>query len=1777
MTKKKKLIIISAVSAVCILVLGFVLYMIIGSDSGQDSGDVIYSKESEATIILGEGVSESDVRAISSTYRKYSGKEINIKHDDNTYGSHEIIIGKTEHPLSEKAYRLLSRLDYTDGYYICSDGRSVAIAFDEAIYGVETCFNEAVNTFVSKYMQTDTLRLAYGVVCYDSFDQIERQRELDEAEESRLWDLKLAQIKGMFDENDAYVAEIIVSSLQTLRGLYNNEEITIWLANLYDPVSGGFYYSNSARNNTGFLPDLESTSQALGLVESILTGYNGTLTDYFGEDISNKFIGFTKSMQDSTSGYFYHPQWGRDTVDKNPLRKDRDILSALYILNRFGASPTYDTPNGVKGDGIAVPVSSLVLPLRGNDAESAVKLVSSSEDDIYIPSHLISQSAFENYLSGLKIRSDTANVCQKLYSELPLYIRIDEKLEQEGESYRLSEILVNYLGRYQDASTGFWGNSSEPTAADMELLCDFIKIFNGTNTIVSHYERIFSTLVSYLEFTEEVDNINDISSAWSALAATVDNVVTFTPSHEYFQGMLRDSLASLYRSLAMVITKTTEKLGGFVKTTDGSFSTTPKYSASDSLGMPVALPLTEEGDVNGTLLAVKNTWISIFITLDIGYVPLFGNSDRMLFDKTLREMGTVIKHEIKKGEPITFEEDDVGENSTDVMISSPDLVMLSKAFISEGPEEKGKVLELFTPSKATTDQYHFYTSSLTMASCLIYEFDMCVLPETSTGVFANIYIDPLVYMITLDRVGDTVRFTERSTRSESTGFITDLGISAEVGEWFKLRVEYYVGTHDTVRIKVFFNEVCIAVTDNYFENVAVKYDKPGTPNSTYKSLAIYTRANKDVALMMDNVLTDSSYDQFKSEPSEFLNVNVDTPDKPKEVIGFESTDEGEFPDGFKAESDTSTASVTADADGNKVLKLPEGAGEILLPLDQRGFGVNSATIEFDITVSAESAVGAAYRISFNEFGYRERTFAAMQLIIIEENGKKYATLAEDNNKSLSTEYKNVRLTLGEKHRLQFKLFFHECALVVIADDEIVGINSNVLDKCKKYYMGETSIEALTPELASTVFIDNLVSERSVTDFGETTKPESDRVTYEFNNSDGMILSGISPENGVLSFESVRKQAYVNIPVNVRFTAQNMAIIGMDISTSEAASGTLILSFKDKAGNIISAFALVQNGKNVDIHEYTEHGIYPAKLYTVSTSSFNLSVEYSERRESFNLLIGGEYVAASSVSYTPNVASYGFESFEIGNLDGAAGFTVDNLYAEKVCGVFGAHNVYLANTDGKEPVYTYETSSFASLPENIEVYLVSPNASLLFNVHKVGDAVSKVLEFTSNKGADSSDTIVFAKINPAADSNAVFFETDMMLKSFGDRIQAQLSFRGRELGTAYRFNIYTKTVGDKVQFYGENNEALGELEINENTWFKLRLEYANTEYDYNYDGVNDIVYRCFVNGELVYEGHTPFNAEKIVPSDDIYQMGIYISKNMEGTVCLDNTCFGQFKMEYDEPYPADTDTITYEPGIITNKTQFTFGKNTSTAKITEITLEGAVTKVLEFYSSKSSEDKLEIVPTLTDGTANAISFETDILIDPISESAIFYLEPMTRTDKKAFRLAISADKDGEVTISSADIPETVIGRSGEWLHIKVEYMNPYIDYDGDMKRDILYKIYIGNSNEPTAVGYKPYNSKSYYDPLDIAKYRFTAEEDGEATVLLDNTRFWQVSLTPDEAPDFNYQDIDKFGEDKFDESGWTASVGSGSKPEPEPEPTPDDTENAPLGGEEGELFDESGWT
>lgn len=1666
--------------------------------------DVIFSPDVETVLVWGEGMSSADVENIRAAYYSACRKSIEVVSSNSQKKEHEIIIGKTSRELSQKAYRVIEigkQEDTEVGFAVYSDGKSIALAFDEVYLGTNIAYENAIEYFITTYFNTSTLKADAGRLYFKSFNPIETQKNADEAVAERLWEIKASQIASNFDVGMDSATEII-TELQSLREIYNNDKIVEWLANLYDPETGGFYFSNSARNNVGYLPDLESTAQALGIIESILSGYGGNLTGYFGEEIANKFVKFAKDMQDPDNGYFYHPQWPRSTADKT--RRSRDLLNALAILDTFSALPTYNTPNGVVGDGklsdgTVISAHIITLPLqRGNVSAVSKLLYEEDENEIYIQPHLKTKSAFEEYLKTLDIVNATYDAAQALISQSEQIKARDRELEAIGENYRLTDILVKWISAGQYTKNWLWSKTS--TYDDIYETSKVIELYSSLGVVVPNARGIFITFSECIKSADnQAENISDLANVWTAIAALSNNITTCGDNSDYDIQYIRKLVISNY---AAMIRRTKETLPLFARI-DGSFSLNSSGSTSEINGVPIALANQVEGNINATLLATKNIWLSIFNALNMGSVPIFSTSDRMLFQKTLLDMGVIIKNKIPESDPIDFDAETPGNTTISATL---ELGSDASATIVEDSEERGNVLNIKSCGSGSVVQFGVQ-QKVDSASCNILELDMCVLPGSSKGYFAQLYLYSDMYMIGLNRDGDTVKLYEESSRGSSNTCTYDLGVRPAVGEWFNLRVEYYVGTRDTVRIKIFYNGDCIAVTDNFFGSNKLT-DKSVVPAQKYNCIRFLSLGGTCTDVLLDNVIAEQNYKSYVPETDTSGNIrrNIDAPDVNQKVHNFEQTSNGKLPDGFVTIGDESTIGVATDSDGNKYLKFGAKGTKLKLPLQERGAVANSALVDFYLTVDSGSAVGAKYEISFDELLYKERNFAGMQLIVIEENGVKYVTFSESLSKATGATYKHVKLPLGEKVHIRVQFFFNESVVVLFVENDVVGISTKVFADHKRYYMGEVSITNLTPSLESTLMIDNFVCERIKSDYEKTTAPTTEREIHTFDTLNGLDSSGVTTSGGVLTFANAQSDSYVKIPVNLRSAAATLGFVSLDVSQSGSKNGALIISLTDSSDNVIASLSLVPVQNGIAIYEYTKHGIYALPLYTVPSNSFTLSIEYSPQKENFNILVDGSYVASSSVTYSDN------KSFELKALrlsSNGSGFNVDNVIVETMSALFKNPVYDKVNQDDTSSSMTYNYSSFAFLPARFKTSaLNSAKSALRVKIKDVNGLISKVLEFTSS--GDSSDSLSLTSLTKKEPKfNALAFETDLMIQTI-DQMSYNGEFTFRSSSTVGAMATFTMAPGGKLTVWADGTDRKT-ISVKDGDWFKLRIEYASPDYDYTYDGKNDIILRLYINGELIVEGNTPYSA-KLLDESAVTEFRVRMCSDRGGVMNFDNTIFEQFVMNYKAPAPADTHTLTYEPGVITQATKATLGKNSSIS-IKDMDVRGEVSKVLSFVSAISSDDKLSISVTQTLENANALSLETDIMILPTTDTAELTLEPLNANGRQPFSLLFTAEKGGEVKLSAKGLPETVIGNSGEWIHLKIEYMNPVLDYNSDGDRDILLKIYVDHSLDPIVV-YTPYSATSYYDPAKLENFNISVGASSSAEILIDNIKYWQIELTPD---------------------------------------------------------------
>ena len=90
-----------------------------------------------------------------------------------------------------------------------------------------------------------------------------------------------------------------------LRELYCDfdDRLPAWFADLFDPQIGGFYYSPSAKVADGYLPDIESTVQAVRCLHALgLLGEAPSLREALPPSVVEGIIRFTRSLQSPRSG-----------------------------------------------------------------------------------------------------------------------------------------------------------------------------------------------------------------------------------------------------------------------------------------------------------------------------------------------------------------------------------------------------------------------------------------------------------------------------------------------------------------------------------------------------------------------------------------------------------------------------------------------------------------------------------------------------------------------------------------------------------------------------------------------------------------------------------------------------------------------------------------------------------------------------------------------------------------------------------------------------------------------------------------------------------------------------------------------------------------------------------------------------------------------------------------------------------------------------------------------------------------------------------------------------------------------------------------------------------------------------------------------------------------------------------------------------------------------------------------------------------------------------------
>ncbi|MBO5009910.1 MAG: hypothetical protein J6D20_04340 [Clostridia bacterium] len=684
---------LSLLTLTAILIFAFVSCKNVGDGDSSDDTPVglkpIFSHGSTVTIVSSSSELNAEYADLYSTKvndiaatLKYSDAmpTVNLAIDGDIATVNEIVVGPTSRDISAKALKALNRVTLSDmqeselllgysRYCIYSEGGSIAINYDADKYG-------AAITYVTEKLIDDylfgksELTLPDGIVEIGYVDIYNYLNEEDGKEVELQW----STLKS-------YLGDDATGALRNLYEIYKNEMID-WMANLWEPYTcacetekctnssmycGGaaFYYSNSGRNTVGYLPDSESTRQILAFMES--SGMTGNYATALPDDMKAGIIRFLKSLQDPESGYFYHPQWGDGISDS---RRGRDLRDCTGMLKRLGSAPTYDAPDGTKGDGIladgtaieaTAPASYLTGKLKTNTAHAVSKIVPAAAA---IPEHLVDKDSFETYLDSLNIRTNSYAAGNDLSAQFSEIKQRDEVLKSEGKDYSLVSILVKFLNDNQNPDTGTWDwpmeNDQRGVYHANNGVLKIVHIYNNTGTVIPNYTKIITNAVDTLLNEENPGAVVDVYNVWYTLSMVKSNIETNGGTEA--KTHLEAFRAELLKKAVTLIDATREKLVLFLKP-DGSFSYHPQYSSSVSQSAPVAVPQSEEGDVNATTICCTGTLSTMFSTFGLSnYMPaVYTNVDYLRFMHIIGELGPVIKDEVPAFEVVTSNTENKGQ------------------------------------------------------------------------------------------------------------------------------------------------------------------------------------------------------------------------------------------------------------------------------------------------------------------------------------------------------------------------------------------------------------------------------------------------------------------------------------------------------------------------------------------------------------------------------------------------------------------------------------------------------------------------------------------------------------------------------------------------------------------------------------------------------------------------------------------------------------------------------------------------------------------------------------------------------------------------------------------------------------------------------------------------------------------------------------------------------------------------------------------------------------
>ncbi|MBQ7386733.1 MAG: hypothetical protein IJW03_01050 [Clostridia bacterium] len=777
----------------------------------------------------------------------------------------EIVFGSTTRAITAAAKAALENeiknsTKYDSGYIVYAEGNNIAV-----FWLLDDMADLAINTFIKECLDTSSLKTLKDGVVY-----------------VKLYDAREFAMSGRWDSMEATHGEELTAAIRALYNYYDGPKIAGWIANLYDPVTGGFYYSRSARDYEGFLPDLESTAQALGILGSIGALNRDTMLP---DDIKMKIVEFARNMQSANDGYFYHPQWPQDIKQLQTDRYGRDYGNAASIITSFtydsngdGVAdkqyPKYCVANGVKcalhngtNESCSFPVStSAIVDNMSCETAVSVSLTASVQSSVSkimsstvaptasVSSHpdYSSVEAFrtwlEAYNSGIGTNSGSAHNLAALAPEIAI------------KGY--GDILINHLKDNQKAlfdeqvaageePTGVWQRDINYRAVWGAF--KYMYIFNHESykapIELEYAPYMIKTCLAVVRLAPNKDYAyNDLMNQWSSITYIVTNVRTHYGAEE------ANKLYEIIREDPVYLVENTiAKLEPF-RMEDGSYCVSVNGTSPASIyGVPICVGGLAEGTVNSTNI-VLNIYGLVCSALGCPKFSLCTLEDGWDVVETMKTLEPIDKISIGSG-VLDFEDEKISTGIT------MDKVNATAAMeIVDDPDDDDGALYFYSPVGTTGGDAIKFTANGMGSSCFIFDSDMYISSESTKG--SNLLqlkfggYTPL-YMLQMQIVGSEVKITEAASIYGDK--VNDIS-TVPLDTWFNLRIEYYNVTEERELpiIIIYIDEEPVATSDNFYGS----HNAGATPGGSFNMMNILSLRAVESKIYFDNILVTKSSDEY---------------------------------------------------------------------------------------------------------------------------------------------------------------------------------------------------------------------------------------------------------------------------------------------------------------------------------------------------------------------------------------------------------------------------------------------------------------------------------------------------------------------------------------------------------------------------------------------------------------------------------------------------------------------------------------------------------------------------------------------------------------------------------------------------------------------------------------------------------------------------------------------------------------------------------------------------